>query len=483
MSGGALGGRTDARRSALRGPPAGGWSLGGAQFQWGIWLFAGYYVLLLLDNLLLRGPTQLSSYIDEIFCLTLGGFALAGLRHLTRTGWCLVGLFLAYLILSMLSAAFSDLENYPRVLATAVGVVLDAKLLIAMMALVYLLRKHPAARLYGPLLLVIIAVAAVNSIFVIRDLLAGGSDIFGATLDTRLGFPQAHGLFHHQTASVDISMLGSFAAASLFVSRGRPVMAAVWIYLTLIALLHFLAKEIVTVTGCSLMFMLSIGIRDQFTRIVARLGALFVAAIVSLPYLTYLAPFVTFRFQSYFGHGADEGVRVLMYVTAFDIARDYFPLGSGAGTFGSYPSRSLFYSPIYDHYGLSNLYGASRFFSDYLMDTFWPKVLGESGFFGAVAYLGFLGLLIWRAFQNLLDRTDSMTLFSAAVLIALTIQSLAASVFTHELYAPLIGVIGAFTLIRNSEIAPKRAGRPARPVAGPGARHRGRQASAPSRQG
>lgn len=86
-----------------------------------------------------------------------------------------------------------------------------------------------------------------------------------------------------------------------------------------------------------------------------------------------------------------EHVRLGMYIAGFHIAEDYFPFGSGMGTFGSLASIIKGYSQIYFDYGVSKIgmnspEAVAR--GNYtLLDTYWPHILGELGFIGMVIFL------------------------------------------------------------------------------------------------
>lgn len=83
--------------------------------------------------------------------------------------------------------------------------------------------------------------------------------------------------------------------------------------------------------------------------------------------------------------------RKALYYFSNIIAGDYFPFGSGIGTFGSWYSR-VNYSDLYYVYGLNKVQGLQPYFSDWVTDTYWPSILAESGYFG------FLVLLITHAY-------------------------------------------------------------------------------------
>lgn len=90
--------------------------------------------------------------------------------------------------------------------------------------------------------------------------------------------------------------------------------------------------------------------------------------------------------------GPEGHVRIGMYLHAFQISSDHFPIGSGFGSFGSLASISFgYYSPVYYAYG-TDLIGANSpadiLRDSYtLLDTFWPHILAELGFIGSIFYI------------------------------------------------------------------------------------------------
>jgi len=88
-----------------------------------------------------------------------------------------------------------------------------------------------------------------------------------------------------------------------------------------------------------------------------------------------------------------ETPRAILYKTGASIAKDEFPVGVGFGRFGSYPSQ-MHYSPVYDHYGISGVYGLSRTYPEAILDASWATVMGETGIGGLVCYAAGLLILI-----------------------------------------------------------------------------------------
>jgi hypothetical protein len=112
--------------------------------------------------------------------------------------------------------------------------------------------------------------------------------------------------------------------------------------------------------------------------------------------------------------------RAVLYKTGERIANDNFPLGAGFGRFGSYPSR-IFYSPVYDHYEVSGIYGLSRAYPDFIDDTTWPSVAGETGYGGAIIYAIGVILVLFAIVQRLRTSPEETQWISLAALCMMSV--------------------------------------------------------------
>lgn len=85
---------------------------------------------------------------------------------------------------------------------------------------------------------------------------------------------------------------------------------------------------------------------------------------------------------------ASDGVaRIALYVQSVEMAKDFFPLGTGPGTYGSIPVN-LIYSDVYYDYELADIWGlAPDGRVNFKMDTHWASVLGEMGVLGLAIYI------------------------------------------------------------------------------------------------
>lgn len=91
------------------------------------------------------------------------------------------------------------------------------------------------------------------------------------------------------------------------------------------------------------------------------------------------------KILDYFSWGL-TAARPALYIVSFSIMRDYFPLGSGFGTFASSLSGE-YYSPLYYMYRIQNVSGLERDLGyAYIADTFWPYIFGQFGVLGTFIY-------------------------------------------------------------------------------------------------
>ncbi|MFV0538155.1 MAG: hypothetical protein ACK5M3_12405 [Dysgonomonas sp.] len=100
--------------------------------------------------------------------------------------------------------------------------------------------------------------------------------------------------------------------------------------------------------------------------------------------------FVWEKFFFYYVEGlnSEELARPMLFQKSTYNLNGYFPFGPGLGTYACEASR-IYYSPLYDKYDLSYVWGLSRGNSDFVADTFYPT-LTQFGYIGI-----FLFILFW----------------------------------------------------------------------------------------
>jgi hypothetical protein len=145
----------------------------------------------------------------------------------------------------------------------------------------------------------------------------------------------------------------------------------------------------------------------------------------------------------------DRTARAALIAGGVTLAVRQFPLGEGFGTYGGYVSQRN-YSPLYDELGLSTVYGLAPESPDYLQDTYWPHLLGETGVIGTAAMLFFL-VATWRRLLVIRSKSTSpqlrmIALFAVMILVEGAVESLAGPVFEYSLQAFVLAVPIAMAL-------------------------------------
>ncbi|MFC3230911.1 hypothetical protein ACFOGJ_26940 [Marinibaculum pumilum] len=437
-----------------------------------MWAAGIYYVLLLVDNVLIRTAEKLSGYLDEITVLFAAPFAAAALFRMPHGLWPVPLCFGIYIAMGTISGLFSPIGGYPFATVTGLTIALDSKPIILALAFAYCLSQARDSDVMTPFLYALIGVALVNLPFLLRDLaLNSGINIYGEPMDRRAGMYRPQGLYHHATASVDIHLMATMAAAALWGIRKNAVWAGLTALLALLTMLHIVAKEIVAVVLVLGIAVMAMRFRSKDTQFLIRAAAVTLGLLLAVPFADLALPVIQGQVTDYVQDG-ESAVRTLMYLISFDLAVDNFPLGAGIGTFGSLASFTTFFSPIYDQTGLSLIYGASRLHPYYLQDVFWPKVLGESGWIGLAAYLGLLLYLAVRVTRAALKFPAVENLFASFVLVTALVKTIAAPTLTSDLYVPLIGLAVAIAACYPRGFAQAAADRQARAARQTTQRHR-----------
>lgn len=78
--------------------------------------------------------------------------------------------------------------------------------------------------------------------------------------------------------------------------------------------------------------------------------------------------------------------RALLIRYSFITANKYFPFGSGFGTFGSRVAAED-YSQLYKLFGFNRIWGLSEGYHPYLLDNYYPQIIGQTGYLGCIAFV------------------------------------------------------------------------------------------------
>lgn len=119
----------------------------------------------------------------------------------------------------------------------------------------------------------------------------------------------------------------------------------------------------------------------------------------------------------------EKSSRMHLMRQSFNIAKNYFPIGSGFGTFGTEASRK-YYSFIYYEYNMWNIWGLSPEEPRFIVDQFWFGIIGQFGVIGTVI----IAMLIFKVYKNIWKISSGdkagqiavLTLFITSIFASLT---------------------------------------------------------------
>lgn len=234
-------------------------------------------------------------------------------------------------------------------------------------------------------------------------------------------------LFSHQTFFVSSFVMIAAALIAESLERNR-------LYLVLICVLQFLTLR--TKAYIFIAFLVPVILLGEVrvTKLLTvlfgtgkekvKLGRLFLAAAVLLLMIFIVGKQ---RLMETIYRGL-QVPRTALHVIGLKILVDFFPFGSGLGTFASYLS-GRYYSNIYDLYGISNVVGMNREEYHFISDVFWPYIYGQFGIFGMLIY----GKLIFSIFirQFRASIADGSRLAVTVVWIYALIASTSEAYFTN----------------------------------------------------
>jgi O-antigen ligase len=260
--------------------------------------------------------------------------------------------------------------------------------------------------------------------------------------DERLGLLSAQGFFIGP-GTYSWFAVATFALAYVgyLQSRRRTDLVAA-IVAAAFVVLSWRRKSILAVVAMVLVTLLVRGTRGSRGRAFA------VLALAAILTTTVFAPYATALWSSTlteYGSSDPYGTaRSALYYTSTLIARDHFPLGTGLASFASHASK-LYYSRVYQEYGLATMYGLSEHDPEYITDTYWPMVLGEGGIVCLLGYLAFLILLArvaWKLArsQEALPGGATIPMLALMLLVGSFIESMASHIYGSSLQASLVMV-------------------------------------------
>lgn len=134
---------------------------------------------------------------------------------------------------------------------------------------------------------------------------------------------------------------------------------------------------------------------------------------------------------------SSSSARAVLYADAIEIANEYWPLGSGLGTFASAGSAKFDVS-----YYLDKGYTTYWWFmqKDFLMDAFWTRYIAETGWVGAFLMLVNIPVMLWYVSRKYRDNADRDADLYWVLAFAGLVFALVASPTSYILSEPDVGL-------------------------------------------
>lgn len=407
-------------------------------------IFFVFIALKIIALFFLEGSS--STLLDELLVFFLLGFSLLSvLSYWGKIKFSIIFFFI-YALTGILSIFIYKIGGVSQPLAGLVDIILDSKLLLLILAFYYLFRKYknPEKALIQ-ISRIVFLLSMVNLIFVFRDSLSNGTGIWGQQLIGRLGFWQPSGIFYTHVESSWITLLGVYFTAYLYFKNKNKIYLFSTISLLIGLMIHFSVKEILV---CLFSATLFFSLRKKDGRAVL-IFPLSIFLLIPLFMFTSVGEAVISQLSIYTNSANTDYARVALTQTSLSIAMDYFPLGSGSGTFASSTSYQMGYSNIYKIYGLDNIYGLTENYPNFITDVFWPKVIGQNGFIGFIFYTLFLlsfYLAVTKKYlaNRALDVALCFYVFTSAIVI-----SFASTPFSYESFMVVLAMCIAYGKMKH----------------------------------
>lgn len=134
--------------------------------------------------------------------------------------------------------------------------------------------------------------------------------------------------------------------------------------------------------------------------------------------------------------------RAKFIIYGFEIAKKYFPFGSGFATYGS-EMATRYYSPLYYMIGFSGMNGLRPGYDMYLNDNYMASILGQFGFFGLLLHILAL-VFIFRGLLEAKDENFKRKSFMISIFIGLISIFIASGAYKTILGMLLFMILGIY---------------------------------------
>ncbi|MCI2068510.1 MAG: hypothetical protein LKJ88_02925 [Bacilli bacterium] len=157
----------------------------------------------------------------------------------------------------------------------------------------------------------------------------------------------------------------------------------------------------------------------------------------------------SYQIQTYFLD--TDSARSTLIRFGFITGINYFPLGSGFSTYGTYTAFSD-YSTLYYQYGFDQLNGLNPYDGSFLNDNYFPMIVAQFGLFGLLNMLFLFFTFFQQSYKN---HTSAGKAVLLSILLFALVHSLGSALLTSSagfLLFSVLGVIDKATIERKNSL-------------------------------
>lgn len=367
------------------------------------------------------------SYLDEIICLVSIVYIFAFRSKIERRDMISIILLIAVVFIGLISNIMFGINS--SVFSVLVDVMSETKLIFSYFAMKYFLNDEEKQRVidaFTPLARIFtLAAFACSVISLFADIGMSGNVRYGLR-EFKFIFPMSF-----QYVAVYIFVFGILVCTNKMSDRKKRI----YYILALISISLALKGPPLLFSVMFIGLSLNYRKRDTLSPIVLVLGIIAILYVSQYQIETYLLD--------------EDSPRRLFFEYSFKTANNYFPLGSGFGTFGS-SEAAYNYSPLYYQYGFHKRDGLNPANPAFTSDTFWPMAIGQFGWIGCVLYL-LVYIRIFFSFTNNKNIAKERKAFIYAAYLQYMIHAVGSAILSSS--AGMIGfmAIAMFTTTQNEE--------------------------------
>lgn len=367
----------------------------------------------------------LFKYWDEVYallCIPLAASNFKGKLKIKKKNKNINGIIAALVVFVFIGIVSNCIYRYQVTIAVLQDVFINLKFFMAIATTYYLFRNFEIDRYKNKIRDHAKLLIALYFILVLQNKFTH----FFPVADMRFGIYGEKIFFNHPT---ELASATFFLLLMIIISYEGVKKDSFFIVLAVIVVLSTLRfKAIATVL--IFLYMYFIVVSGKKMR--------FLYFIPLIPFVGIIGGDEVYFY--FFSENAMKMARGALSFTSLKIAKDTFPIGTGFGTFASWTSGTH-YSPVYQIYGISNVWGLSKEWPQLVSDVFWPMIIAQNGIIGLILYI-YIVVCLFKEISQCSKVDKRLYLAGMGALIYLVVSSLAESAFVNPLAVPLAFVIG-----------------------------------------